>query len=135
MCSILYQPCDEQSFRIGPGAESVTLNMVNDQFQDNNGLQGVVVNENEGIMNGANGGLQMNPIQMQVLADDSGNSQPGNVTTTVTTTTTTTMLPISSSTQQTMPTTPVSTTTLSSSSVAESTSRFNLKHFYEIKNS
>lgn len=54
MCSIMYQPCDEQSFRIGPssGGEPGMLNMGTPALMMDPMLAGVL----SGMMGGANGG-------------------------------------------------------------------------------
>ncbi|TMW54814.1 hypothetical protein DOY81_000047 [Sarcophaga bullata] len=66
MCSIVYQPCDEQSFRIGPSSLSGSSSNSNGQFTTNSGVS----QENYG-----NGTPQVDNQQMQILADDSGNIQ------------------------------------------------------------
>lgn len=113
MCSIVYQPCDIESFRIGPSTDSGVLSSLNEQFQSSNGVQTL----NDATSNGnGNGMQQMNPVQMQVLDDDAVNTQAG---------ITTTIFPTSNTAQQAMSvtTTPATTmTTPLATSVAENTS-------------
>lgn len=125
MCSIVYQPCDEQSFRIGPSSVSGSFSNYNGQFTTNSGVS----QEDYG-----NGMPEVDNQQMQILADDSANNQtillnmtassavssitpePVRVTTTPTTSSVTTTL--------------VTTTVLSTSSESTSTKHiFNLITF------
>lgn len=112
MCSIVYQPCDEQSFRIGPSSLSGSSGNLNGQFTTNTGSLPSVDNE-----------------QMQVLADDSGDTETSSlnmtatqVPTTVSTSFPTTTTPISS----TFSTTLITTTTTVSSNTTVSPGSENL---------
>ncbi|XP_065355388.1 uncharacterized protein LOC135949868 [Calliphora vicina] len=116
MCSIVYQPCDEESFRIGPSSTQGIFGSLNDQFLATNGVQSLADNPDTS-MNGGSGMPQMNPPQMQVLADDATNAQAAITTTTTFITSSTAQQDVS------LTTTPVSTMTtpVVASSVSEST--------------
>ncbi|KAI8121916.1 hypothetical protein CVS40_7126 [Lucilia cuprina] len=72
MCSIVYQPCDEQSFRIGPSTSQAMFSSLNDASVGAGGTQTLA--DNGANINGGNG---MPPLQMQVLSDDATNAQAG----------------------------------------------------------
>ncbi|XP_046803672.1 uncharacterized protein LOC111677665 [Lucilia cuprina] len=72
MCSIVYQPCDEQSFRIGPSTSQAMFSSLNDASVEAGGTQTLA--DNGANINGGNG---MPPLQMQVLSDDATNAQAG----------------------------------------------------------
>ncbi|KAM7354515.1 uncharacterized protein ACRADG_006165 [Cochliomyia hominivorax] len=109
MCSIVYQPCDQESFRIGPSLSNSINGATNiNQF----GMEQQI--QNDGTNSDNNNG--MNP-QMQVLADDTSNDQIG-----ITTTTTGSMTSQQQAVSTTAITTPTSTvTTTAASTVSEST--------------
>uniref|UniRef100_A0A1I8PE50 CUB domain-containing protein n=1 Tax=Stomoxys calcitrans TaxID=35570 RepID=A0A1I8PE50_STOCA len=86
MCSIVYQPCDEQSFRIGPGPPTRIMNLPSN-IGANNGMGG----GGGGVPMGDIMNMQMmispimDQLQMQVLADDGGGAMPMSMTPTAAT--------------------------------------------------
>lgn len=126
MCSILYQPCDEESFRIGPSSNSGSFSGSGNQFPGSNGIQSL--SENGGTINVGNAMQQMNPAQTQVLEDDTANGQTV-ITTTIMTPTSSTMVqqpvttPASSISTTPMLSTIITTTPITSN-VSENASKF-----------
>lgn len=92
MCSIMYQPCDEESFRIGPSFSQGVFSGTNNQFGGDNGINNMPLDDDTGNT----GVLQMNQQQtnqqqmnqqqlnqqMPTLQDDPTNNQMGMTSTT-----------------------------------------------------